>query len=118
MFGNQLTGWDRADEFQYLSTKRPPEREEYPHPGYLEAEKYAASIVKDSYQMQILRGYLILGFEMLGSVWERDNKGRGHVCGVFEVCELCSQANKSDGASENGALDEGKIACRFAGSVI
>ena len=71
LLAQQLTGWDGVQQFQHLATKILPDQEGIRDPRYVEAEKFAESLVRDSCQMKISHGIKSVPCVMLGVVWER-----------------------------------------------
>lgn len=70
LLAQQLTDWDGVQQFQYLATKKLPDQEIHDQ-RYLEAEKFAESLVRDSCLMKISHGIKSIPNVMLGKVWER-----------------------------------------------
>ena len=70
VLAQQLTDWDGVQQFQYLATKKLPDQEVHDQ-RYLEAEKFAESLVRDSCQMKISHGIQSIPKAMLGTVWEQ-----------------------------------------------
>lgn len=80
LLAHQLTGWDGMQEFHFLATKK---QEGSSDPRYLEAERFAESIVRDSCKMSVSHSQL-LGVAMLGNLWEQPgNEDADRVEGTF-----------------------------------
>ena len=72
MLAHQLTGWNGQQQYQFLSTKMLHHEEgASPDQYYLDAERFAESIARDSCQMKVSHGIPSLGSPMLGRLWEQ-----------------------------------------------
>ena len=70
--GRNLTDWEGMLEYEYLATKKIPENEQEGtlDPRYLEAEKFADSMVRDSCMLKVPHGLPNMPVKGLGSMWE------------------------------------------------